>query len=109
MNDSKQRASTNAGDNNPPLFDRPLLIVLLVTAVGYYITWAIIASLMGKGFATWLATPLWGIPFFLIARWDRTRKPGANGWYERIKLPKLTPWIVGFVISTILGIQVIGG
>jgi hypothetical protein len=106
---SSLKSDSSDADESHRLFDRPLLIVLLVTAVAYYVTWAVIASLLGKGFATWLATPLWGIPFFIIARWDRMRKAGAHGWYDRISFPKLTRWILGFVICTILGIQTIGG
>jgi hypothetical protein len=69
--DTEKQDSTNSTPDDIPLLEPSLLRVLLIAAAAYYVIWAIIASLLGKGFATWIATPLWGLPIFIIAKWDR--------------------------------------
>lgn len=91
------------------LLDPQLFLLLGGAAFAYYIIWAIVAALLGKGFATWIATPLWGVPVFIIARWDRMRTQQDINWRDYIKLPKLKFWKIGLTFLTIFIIQFVMG
>lgn len=106
-----QRKSTKY--SRPPkqakLFDPPLLLLLGISALGYYMIWVAIYAVFGGNVATWLATPLWGVPVFLITRWDRIRTQQDVGWRELIKFPKLKLWKLAVVALTIYLTQLFTG
>jgi hypothetical protein len=87
------------------LLDKGLALILGIAALSYYILWAVIAALFGKGFATWLATPLWGVPVFIIARWDRTRTLPGESWFDSFKLPKLSYWKISVIVVVVYLVQ----
>lgn len=88
------------------LLDPILLWLLGIAALTYYLIWVAIYALFGGSVASWLATPLWGIPVFIIARWDRIRTQQDISWQDYIKFPQLRLWKLLAIILTIFLVQV---
>lgn len=88
------------------LLDPLLLWLLGIAALTYYLIWVAIYALFGGSVASWLATPLWGIPVFIIARWDRIRTQQDISWQDYIKFPQLRFWKLLVIILIIFSVQV---
>ena len=106
MSTTKNQPSSLPARRNK-LVDAQLAIILGVCALVYYMIWAIIATLFGKSFATWISTPLWGVPIFIIARWDRVRTQQDASWREFLKFPKLNYWRIARVTTITLLLLII--
>lgn len=55
------------------LIDSPLLKGIIVSASVYLISYSVLSIVFGNTFAAFLATPLTGASYLLLARWDRLR------------------------------------
>lgn len=106
MNQSKGQPSP-LHTKKVKLLDPPLLWLLGIAALAYYLIWIAIYALFGGSVASWLATPLWGIPVFIIARWDRVRTQQDISWQDYIKFPQLRIWKLAVIILTIFLAQVL--
>lgn len=108
MNQNKGRNSSQSS-KKVKLFDPPLILLLGVSALAYYLVWAAIYALLGERVASWLSTPLWGIPLFFITRWDRIRTQQGIGWRDYIKHPQLSLRKLIIILLTIFFIQFVAG
>lgn len=105
----KKQPSTSQPAPTNKLLHPSLVRILAISFLAYYLILAIIAALIGRELAMWLAAPLSGLPLYMISRWEQNRPVEVSSWREVFKLPKFNYWNLTWIVLTIFIIQVLWG
>lgn len=92
--------------SNNKFISPPVAKKLIIAITAYYLIYAAVYTVLGKDAASWIATPLWGVPIFIITKWDRLQphQPNAS-WREVFSLPKINILVTLFTLIVVLVYQ----